>query len=220
MNTPYPNTLPQPVAREKLHERRYVFDGFLRADGLFDIEGRMTDTKTYDFPNDYRETIVAGDALHDMRIRLTLDRDFVIHEIAVVTAASPYAICPAITPAFQTLKGAKVGRGWTRVLRQNFSGSHGCTHHVEMLRAMGTVAFQTIYGQREKEKRERGESVSDGPPADDGGAVSASGARQRPGFIDTCYALDASGDIVKQYWPEFYVAPDQAEASGESADRN
>jgi hypothetical protein len=220
MNTPYPNSLPQPVVREKLHERHYAFGGFLRSDGLFDIEGRMTDVKTYDFPNDYRETIVAGDPVHDMRIRLTLDRDFIIHDIAVVTAASPYAICPAITPAFQDLKGAKVGPGWTRTLRQNFGGSHGCTHHVEMLRAMGTVAFQTIYGQREREKRERGESVSDGPPADDGSAAATSGERRKPGFIDTCYALDASGDIVKQYWPEFYVAPDQAAVAGKSDDGN
>jgi len=220
MDTLYPNTLPQPVAREKLHERRYIFDGFLREDGLFDIDGQMTDIKTYDFPNDYRETIFAGDALHDMRIRLTLDRDFIIHEIAVVTAASPYAICPAITPAFQSLKGAKVGPGWTRILRQNFGGTHGCTHHVEMLRAMGTVAFQTIYGQREKEKRERGESNSDGPPADDGGDASASSTRRKPGFIDTCYALDAGGDIVKQNWPEFYVAPDQVQEPKKTSDRD
>ncbi|HWT99778.1 MAG TPA: DUF2889 domain-containing protein [Terriglobales bacterium] len=218
MNTLYPTSLPQPVAREKLHERRYVFDGFLRDDGLFDIEGRMTDIKTYDFPNDYRETIVAGDALHDMRIRLTLDREFNIHDIAVVTAASPYAICPAITPAFQSLKGANVGPGWTRILRQNFSGTHGCTHHMEMLRAMGTVAFQTIYGQREKEKRERGDSSSDGPPADDG--ATSSGTRRRPGFIDTCYALDAGGDIVKQNWPEFYVAPDQVRSPDKASGRN
>ncbi|HVI90865.1 MAG TPA: DUF2889 domain-containing protein [Dongiaceae bacterium] len=220
MSTPYPDTLPQPVAREKLHERRYVFDGFLRADGLFDIEGRMTDAKTYGFPNEHRGTIAAGDPFHDMRIRLTLDRDFVIRDIAVVTAASPYAICPAITPVFQSLTGARVGPGWTRTLRQNFGGVHGCTHHVEMLRAMGTVAFQTIYGQREKEKRERGESGSDGPPTDDGGDASASGARRKPGFIDTCYALDAGGEIVKQHWPEFYVARDQLQTSEKTSDRN
>lgn len=209
MSQSYPDTLPPPVAREKLHERRYVFEGFLRADGLFDIEGRMTDAKTYDFPNEYRGTITAGDPFHDMRIRLTLDYDFIIREIAVVTAASPYAICPAITPAFQGLKGAKVGPGWSRILRQNFGGTHGCTHHVEMLRAMGTVAFQTIYGQREKLKRERGESRDDGPPADDG---QQGGARRKPGFIDSCYALAAEGEIVRRHWPDFYTGADGASA--------
>jgi hypothetical protein len=200
----YSRILPEPVAREKLHERRYVFDGFCRQDGLFDIEGRMTDVKTYDFPNEYRGKIEAGDPFHDMRIRLTLDRDFVIQDIAVVTAASPYAICPAITPAFQSLKGAKVGPGWSRVLRQSFSGAHGCTHHVEMLRSMGTVAFQTIYGYREKQKRDQGISRSDGPPTDHG-----EGTQRKPGFLDTCHALASDGEIVRRQWPEFYIEPKQ-----------
>ncbi|HVJ43649.1 MAG TPA: DUF2889 domain-containing protein [Dongiaceae bacterium] len=215
MNDSYPQELPAAAAREKLHERRYVFDGFLRADGLFDIEGRMTDAKSYDFPNDHRGTIEAGDPFHDMRIRLTLDRDFVIRDIAVVTAASPYAICPAITPAFQSLKGAKVGPGWSRILRQNFAGTHGCTHHTEMLRAMGTVAFQTIYGQREKQKRESGAVVSDGPPADDGMDPHSLEPRRKPGFLDTCHALSTSGDIVQRYWPEFFTA-----AGGEDESRH
>jgi len=198
----YPRNLPEPALREKLHERRYIFDGFLRQDSLYDIEGRMTDVKTYDFPNEHRGKIEAGDPFHDMRIRLTLDRDFIIQDIAVVTAASPYAICPAITPAFQGLKGAKVGPGWSRVLRQTLSGVHGCTHHVEMLRAMGTVAFQTIYGHREKQKRDRGISRSDGPPTDHG-----DGPRSKPGFLDTCHALASDGEIVQRSWPDFYTGP-------------
>ena len=211
----YPSSLPEPVAREKLHERRYTFDGFLRQDGLYDIEGRMTDAKTYDFPNDYRGRIEAGDPFHDMRIRLTLDGDFVIQAIAVVTASSPYAICPAITPAFQSLKGARVGPGWSRILRQNFGGVHGCTHHLEMLRAMGTVAFQTIYGHREKWKRDQGLGRGDGPPADPG-----DGTRRKPGFLDTCHALASDGDIVHRYWPEFYVDPAAApDTSTDTADR-
>jgi hypothetical protein len=196
----YPRLLPEPAPRQKLHERRYVFDGFVREDGLFDIDGRMADAKTYDFPNDDHGTIGAGIPFHDMRIRLTLDRDFIIREIAVVTAASPFALCPAITPAFQVLKGAKVGPGWSKTLRQHFSGAHGCTHHVEMLRAMGTVAFQTIYGHREQQKRQSGVSKADGPPTDHG-----DGGRKKPGFLDTCHALASTSEIVKRYWPEFYV---------------
>jgi hypothetical protein len=215
MTDPYPRGLPAPAPREKLHERRYIFDGFIRADGLFDIDGRMTDAKTYDFPNDYRGSIAAGDPFHDMRIRLTLDTDFTIQAIAVVTAASPYEICPAITPAFQGLKGAKVGPGWSRILRQHFAGAHGCTHHVEMLRAMGTVAFQTIYGQREKQKRESGVSRADGPPADHG-----DGQRKKPGFLDTCHALATTSEIVKRYWPELYRAADAGHPSAEADSRD
>lgn len=196
-------TLPVPAAREPLHTRRYDFRGFRRADGLFDIEGRMVDTKDYAFPNEWRGLVEPGDPVHDMQIRLTLDDHFTVMDIAVVTAASPFAICADITPAFDALKGATVAKGWSRILRNSFSGAHGCTHHVEMLRAMGTVAFQTIYGYREKAKRDAGLSETDGPPAD-------STPGKRPGFLDTCHALASDGEVVRTHWPAFYTASDKA----------
>jgi hypothetical protein len=189
--------LPEPAAREPLHTRRYDFRGFRREDGLFDIEGRMVDTKDYAFPNEWRGMVEPGDPVHDMQIRLTLDDRFTVMDIAVVTAASPFSICADITPAFDALKGATVAKGWSRTLRNSFSGAHGCTHHVEMLRAMGTVAFQTIYGYREKAKRDAGLSGTDGPPAD-------STPGKRPGFLDTCHALASDGEVVRSHWPAFY----------------
>src|SRR5215813_9235888 len=93
------------VESEHLHDRRYEFQGFRRKDGLWDIEGRMVDSKTYDFPNQYRGTIHAGVPLHDMRIRLTLDDHFVVRDIEAVTEASPFAICPEIAPSFGVIKG-------------------------------------------------------------------------------------------------------------------
>jgi len=193
-------TLPQPLDREPLHTRRYDFRGYRRTDGFFDIEGRMIDTKDYAFPNEWRGMVEPGDPVHDMIIRLTLDNHFTVQDIAVVTAASPFAICADITPAFDALKGATVAKGWSRTLRNAFSGAHGCTHHVEMLRAMGTVAFQTIYGYREKAKRDAGVTKSDGPPAD-------ATPGKKPGFIDTCHALASDGEVVRTHWPQFYVEP-------------
>jgi hypothetical protein len=192
--------LSAPVAREAQHFRNYAFGGYRRADGLFDIEGRMTDTKSYAFPNDWRQTVEAGEPVHDMRIRLTLDEQFVIQGVECVTAAGPYEICPAITPAFAALKGARIGRGWSRILREKFGGRHGCVHHVEMLRAMATVAFQTLYGYQERRKREAGLSESDGPP--DREATSG----RRPGFIDSCHALASDGEVVRTQFPQFYEA--------------
>jgi hypothetical protein len=191
--------LSAPVEREAQHFRNYVFGGYRRADGLFDIEGRMTDTKSYAFPNDWRKTVEAGEPLHDMRIRLTLDEQFVIREVECVTAAGPYEICPAITPAFDALKGERIGRGWSRVLRDKFGGRHGCVHHVEMLRAMATVAFQTLYGWQGRRKREAG-GDGEGPP--DREATPG----RKPGFIDSCHALASDGEVVRTQYPQFYEA--------------
>ena len=201
-----PNTaaLSAPVAREPQHFRDYAFQGFHRADGLFDIEGRMTDRKSYAFPSDFRGTVEEGEPIHDMRIRLTIDEDFTIRAVECVTAASPYAICPDITPAFTALTGETVGRGWSRVLRQKFGGRHGCVHHVEMLRAMATVVFQTIYGYRERRKRETGRSrAEEGPPNQE------RAAGQKPGFLDTCHALASDGEIVRTKYPQFYEAREE-----------
>jgi hypothetical protein len=197
-------SLPEPAPREALHSRRYDFRGFRRQDGLYDIEGRMIDTKDYAFPNEWRGIVEPGDPVHDMRIRLTLDERFTVVDIAVVTAASPFSVCADITPAFDALKGATVAKGWSRTLREHFSGAHGCTHHVEMLRAMGTVAFQTIYGYREKAKRDAGTSQQDGPPTE-------ATPGKKPGFIDTCHALASDGEVVRTHWPEFYRAAAKAD---------
>ena len=190
---------PEP-GRELLHRRSFEFSGYARADGLYDIEGRMTDRKTYAFPNAWRGEIAAEEPLHDMRARLTLDDDFRIVAAEVETAAAPYAICAAITPAFAALKGERIGRGWTALLKQKFGGVAGCTHHVELLRNLATVAFQTIYSEQQRRKRTAGgDSPKDGSQAE---AVSP--PTRRPAFIDTCHALAAEGEVVRQHWPAFH----------------
>jgi hypothetical protein len=184
------------VERERLHDRRYEFQGFRRKDGLWDIEGRMTDTKTYSFPNDYRGEIKAGEPLHDMRIRLTLDEHFVVTDIEVSTDGSPFSICGDVAPNFAVVKGLRIGSGWNKRLKELLGGTRGCTHHVEMLGAMATVAYQTMWGQLAREKKKAPES---------------DGAR-RPGFLDTCHAFAADGEVVKKHWPAFYTGAKAKEA--------
>ena len=80
--------------RKKIHNRTVHCEGFLREDGLWDIEGHLRDTKTYSFESDHRGEVKAGTAIHDMTIRLTLDdnlniivislhkKDYVLSEIS------------------------------------------------------------------------------------------------------------------------------------------
>ncbi len=190
--------LSAPVAeREHLHDRRYEFQGFHRKDGLWDIEGRMTDSKTYSFPNDWRGEVKAGDWVHDMRIRLTLDSHFVVTDIEVSTDSSPFAICGDVAPNFAVVKGLKVGPGWNKKLKELLGGSQGCTHHVEMLGAMATVAYQTIWGQKARQRRVKPESDAD------------SHGGRRPPLLDTCYAFASDSEVVQKNWPTFYTGGDR-----------
>ena len=64
--------LPVPeVERELTHTRRVRYEGYKRADGRWDIEAHLLDTKNHDFR---LQTGVrrAGQPIHDMRVRLTI----------------------------------------------------------------------------------------------------------------------------------------------------
>ncbi len=183
--------LSAPAPREPLHARHYDFHGYQRADGLWDIEGHMTDTKTYPVPNQWRGEIKAGEPIHDMWIRLTLDGELVVQDIEVATGAGPFAVCGDITPKYAAIKGARVGPGWRARIKELFGGTGGCTHHTEMLGAMATVAFQTIYSARKQWDK-------------------ADAGKRRPAILDTCHALASDSEVVKRLWPEFYTGGERA----------
>tara|TARA_R110002072_G_scaffold19040_25_gene70631 strand:- start:23184 stop:23807 length:624 start_codon:yes stop_codon:yes gene_type:complete len=204
--------LTPPVDREQLHTRKYDFNGYLRRDGLWDIEGRITDVKSYDFDNDFRGTLKAGDPLHDMWLRVTLDNHFKIHDIEAVTDGSPYELCPNITPNFKRMIGASIGPGWRKVIHERLGGVHGCTHLVEMLQSMGTVAFQTLYparirqerARKKKEAEERRENgLPDIPPPP------AETPKRRPPLLNSCHAFASDSPVVKATWPDFYSGPEK-----------
>ena len=68
--------LSTPVPRQMLHRRVVQCTGYRREDGLWDIEGHMVDTKTYSVPNEDRGGVIqAGEPLHEMWIRLTVDEE-------------------------------------------------------------------------------------------------------------------------------------------------
>ena len=106
--------LSEPVAREVLHTRRIVLQGYHRADGLFDIEAQLTDTKTNGFSSEDRGFIEPGEPLHGMSIRVTIDREMNIKGVVAVTDYSPYRMCSAITPNFQKIIGLNLGRGFRK----------------------------------------------------------------------------------------------------------
>jgi Protein of unknown function (DUF2889) len=187
--------LSAPAPRELLHTRQIECQGFHRNDGLWDIEAHMIDRKSYSFPSDERGEVVAGTPIHDMWVRVTLDDSFLIQAIEAVTDASPYQLCPAITPNFQRLVGLRIGPGFNRKVKELVGGVEGCTHLVELMGPLATTAFQTIFSAKHREQRERAQG-SEGVPAR---------PSKRPRLIDTCHALASDSPVTKRTWPEFYT---------------
>ncbi|MEQ8229531.1 MAG: DUF2889 domain-containing protein [Rhodospirillales bacterium] len=185
--------LSKPAPRKHIHTRDIKCMGFERDDGLWDIEGRLTDTKTYTFENHDRGGIAAGEAIHDMFIRLTLTGDMEVKAAEASTDSSPFSMCGDVTETFSQLVGLKVGPGWRKAVTSAMGSTHGCTHLRDMLMGpIAVTAFQTIFPARKK----RGEP----------------GPGKKSPLIDTCYAFRSNGPVVKTRWPDFYEEDDAAPA--------
>lgn len=137
--------LTQAVARRKIHHRKIDSQGFLREDGLWDIETRLTDTKEETTEAMERGEIKPGEALHDIWLRLTIDSELMVKNIEVVTDFAPMNACSNPNPWYKKLVGEKIETGWRQKVKTIFSGVEGCTHINDMLTIAATTAFQTVY---------------------------------------------------------------------------
>jgi len=196
-----PMPLSEPVPREPLHLRDIELRGYRREDGLFDIEARLTDTKTYAFSNSDRGQIDPGVPLHRMLARMTLNTEMVITAFEAVTEFGPYAICPTAAPNFARLAGLKIGGGFLKAANERVGGTHGCTHLRELLGQMGTVAFQTLFAVRIKREKAPNAVVSTDQPAP------APEKPSRPMMLGTCLAYAPDSPVVARQWPQFYTGP-------------
>lgn len=159
-STPYGDTyvtsLSAPVNREAIHKRKISCNGFIRADGLYDIEAELTDHKTYDFPSDFRGTVTPDLAVHHMVLRITVNCDRVIQNAEAITITGPYAVCPLANDGFKNIIGIQIGPGWRHKVQAAIGGRDGCTHITELLGPVATVVYQTLYGEEARQNRKSG----------------------------------------------------------------
>jgi hypothetical protein len=179
--------LPKAAPRELLHLRDIQLRGYQREDGRIDIEAHMTDTKTYSFGNSSRGGIPAGDPLHDMWLRLTLNQSLTIEAVEAAMDATPHAICPAIAPNYQRLVGLCIAKGFLKAASERLGGINGCTHLRELLQQIGTVAFQTLHSIRSHKNPAK--------PATDPRRIPAI-------LLNTCHTYAENGPYATQHAAE------------------
>ncbi len=184
--------LPRPVGRTLQHNRVIDCRGYQRDDGLWDIEGHLTDVKAVNwFERTGSLDLPAGIPAHDMWIRLTIDLDMNIHECVAVTDSSPYRLCCDITPKFEKLKGMRITRGWTRPLKDIIGGANGCTHQWELLGRIAAAAYQCTNIERQKTRGHKMDGV--------------------PRTFNTCHMYTADTDETLRRWPELYTGSKKRE---------
>lgn len=173
---------PNSVPRQRLHVRQISYEGWQRDDGLFDIEARVVDTKDHDFPlaSGLRRM---GDPVHDIRARITIDRQFNVHAIETSSDWIPYpGGCDDVAPGYAKLVGTNLMEGFRQALYDAAGGVRGCTHLTELIAFLPTAAVQTFASLRR-----------DVEPGE-----------QRPFQLDRCHALETSSATVRRYYPKWY----------------
>ena len=174
--------LSAPVPRKTSHIRRVTYQGYEREDGLWDMEAELHDSKAHDMPSFRHQGVrLAGDPIHHMWLRVTIDRKLVVHAIEAAMDAHPLQDCPQARPALQGMVGACMARGWRQAIAQHMGGVASCTHLRELLFNMATAAFQTL------------------PAAFGGGDPNTP-----PRHLGQCTGWDFEGNGVKEYFPQFY----------------
>lgn len=191
--TELPKTLAPAVERRPLHTRKVECQGYIRTDGLFDIEGRITDTKSYPFINHFRGEVKPGEAVHDMLVRITVDEKLTIVEASAVSVDTPYDICPLAALNFKRLKGIRIGPGYMRKIKERYGRAQGCTHILELMYPLGTTAFQTVYPYLEYQKQQQG--VPEGE------------TMRTDTLLNSCYAFSQHSPVVEYLWPDRYAGP-------------
>jgi hypothetical protein len=151
--------LPDPKPRTPLHTREVTFNGYAREDGLWDIEGHLKDTKSYPFVTGSK-TWAPGEAIHDMWVRVTLDDQLTIQNALI---------------------GARIGKGWRKIIETHLGGIKGCTHLRELLNNIATAAYQSIPG-----------------------ALFDPDENKPPLYLGGCKSWDFDGPVVMRVYPQFY----------------
>ncbi|MPW18737.1 conserved hypothetical protein [Paraburkholderia piptadeniae] len=170
------------LTRELLHRRSFDCAGYQRDDGMLDIEITLIDSKPDDFLLT-RGTRLGGQPMHHMAMWATVDADFRIVDVVVNSLATPYpGICDTIGASYRQIVGLNLLHGFRSAVSKLFGGIAGCSHLTEMLYLIPTLVIQSRAEER-WQRRDNG---------------------QRPFEIDGCHALKASGELVKEVYPDWW----------------
>jgi len=176
--------------RRMVHVRRISCAAYERLDGLLDLEGTLIDTKPQGVMLPERGVIGPEEPIHEMVLRITVDRNLLIKDARAITVRSPYAVCNAINDSYRQMIGMTIGPGFIKSVKRLFRATSGCSHLTELLSPIATTAFQALFGDPDRIAKE-------GMPANQAALLP----------VDGCHALRSDGEIVRTYFPQRYQGP-------------
>jgi hypothetical protein len=127
---------------EKLHTRNikvttYDYDG-----KRIIVEGSLKDERFQESKMSTGETFPKG-VFHHMSIRLLVNcSNLLIEDIDVDLKSVPREVCRETINCLASIKGLTITKGFSSKVKIMAGGNKGCTHLVELIRAMAPAVFQ------------------------------------------------------------------------------
>lgn len=191
--------------RRHVHTRSIRVDAYARADGLWDLEAVLVDTKGRDFPL-ATGIRAAGDPVHEMHLTITIDTRLNVVDARAESHWVPYpGYCEAAAPDYRKLIGLNLRQEFRRHVRERLGGTLGCTHMTELATVLPTAAIQAFAGEVFKTRDQA--TSTEAPEA------------RKPWQLDRCHALRTNGAAVERYYPLWFrpeasSGPESGEEAG------
>ena len=180
--------LSSPASRQLRHTRAITVEAYARDDGLWDLDARIRDIKAQDIVLASGKR-PAGSAVHDLSLRITINRALEIVDAEAASDSVPYpGYCDTIGPAYKKLIGMSLAKHFRLHLKDRLSGVLGCTHLTELAQVLPTAAIQAFADDAFETRNAAGDDST-----------------ERPYEIDRCHALRADGPAVAQYYPRWAI---------------
>jgi len=199
--------MPATPTRRFVHTRSIRVRAYARDDGLWDLEAELADVKEKDFALAVGIRR-AGEPVHAMHLRLTIDTDLNVVDAGAQSDWVPYpGHCDSFGDAYRQLIGLNLGRGFRHAVNQRLGGTQGCTHLTELAAVLPTAAIQAFAGEIYRPRDQAHE-----PDAADHRSTD-----KRPFQLDRCRALRVDGPAVAKYYPRWYTGGRSDAINGEQA---
>ena len=137
-------SFPDPAPRQCLRSHTVRCTGYLREDGLWDIEGEghFPDSCACSCGDELGEWR-RGEPIHQMWIRLTLDDSYQVKAVATSMDVFHKAAC-RVAPGSRGLVGLRIDERWNKSVRALLGGPKGCRHLLELLAHTASSALEMI----------------------------------------------------------------------------
>lgn len=177
------------VDRTLMHTRQVQYRCYERADGLWDLEGELVDTKTHPVGLYERGQVPPGEPIHHMLVRLVLDDGFTVRAVETRMIHQPLHECGQAVAPMQRMVGATMARGWRQSIEAALGNVQGCAHLRELLQNMATAAFQSIPSALAYRRGDgsKPDAPGEGPPFQ----------------LGRCITWDVDGPAVARHYPDY-----------------